>query len=183
MCRRSVVRTARESATHRRLTQSVADSVPVANLTAPLPSLELDKFDSSTSLVEDSAADTVVTDDQAVILNGPSLVTTVGLDVAIATTSALTSVFNVGATTGATTSTSTVTVTTTDTGVTAAHIVPANVPSVAVESDLENNVPDAGASADSDLDIMAVATFEATEAAASVVFTTLASVKTIISTR
>ena len=33
MCIRSVVRTARESATHRRLTQSVADPVPVANLT------------------------------------------------------------------------------------------------------------------------------------------------------
>ena len=128
---------------------------PLSPASAPLPPLQLDEFDSSTSSTEDSAMDIVVYGQQAVILSGPSLVTTVGLDGAIATTSALTSVVNVGATTGATASTSTVTVTTTDTVVTATHAQPANVPAVAVESDLEDDVglPNTGASADSDLDM------------------------------
>ena len=128
---------------------------PLSPASAPLPPLQLDEFDSSTSSTEDSAMDIVVTGEQAVILSGPSLVTTVGLDGAIAMTLALTSVVNVGATTGATASTSTVTVTTTDTVVTATHAQPANVPAIAVESDLEDDVglPNAGASADSDLDM------------------------------
>ena len=85
---------------------------PLSPPSAPLPPLQLDEFDSSTSSIEDRATDIVVTGEQALVLSGPPLVTTVGLDGAIVTTSVLASVVNVGATTGAV-STSTVTVTST----------------------------------------------------------------------
>ena len=140
------------SGRNRRALRHLPFDQPLSPPSAPLPPLQLDEFDSSTSSTEDSATDIVVTGEQALILSGPSLVTTVGLDGAIATTSALTSVVNVGATTGATASTSTVTVTTTHTVVTATHAQPANAPTVAMESDLEDDVglPAAGANADSD---------------------------------
>ena len=123
---------------------------PLSPPSAPLPPLQLDEFDSSTSSIEDRATDIVVTGEQALVLSGPSLVTTVGLDGAIVTTSVLASVVNVGATTGAV-STSTVTVTSTYTVVTAAHAQPTNAPAVAVQSDLGDDVglPPASANADS----------------------------------
>ena len=127
---------------------------PLSPPSAPLPPLQLDEFDSSTSSIEDRATDIVVTGEQALVLSGPPLVTTVELDGAIVTTSALASVVGVGATTGAV-STSTVTVTSTHTVVTAAHAQPASAPAVAVQSDLGDDagLPPAGANADSDVDM------------------------------